>query len=194
MSAYCRPFEATRYIEAVTSIMELENSAGSLSVEDIARVESRFDIDFPADYRDFLLRNNGGKPRPSWYPVNDEYEDEISYFLSINAPDRHSDLATQIENYRDWILPTYLPYAVCCGGDVLCISLKDDDPGSVYHWNHGLANHAGEPFEDNMTRLADSLSDFLETVATLENFESRMPPVSTTVESLPLGKPWWKFW
>ena len=174
--------------------MQLRNTESDCTVDDLSGIESRFDLVFPAEYRDFLLRNNGGDPEPSWYSMNGEYEDEISYFLAVNASNPHSDIATQIENYRDWIVPAYLPIAVCCGGDVLCLSLKDEELGAIYHWNHALANDAGNPWEENMTRLAGSLAEFLGGVSTLEDLESQRPIPTRTVVPVPYDKPWWKFW
>ena len=174
--------------------MKLKNSMAELSEAEIGRFESEIGIEIPVEYRDFLLRNNGGTPDPGWYSMNGEYEDEISYFFAINASDRHSDLALQIENYRDWILPDYLPIAVCGGGDVLCLCLRKEEPGCVYHWNHELANAAGEPTENNMTKLCNSLTEFVDAVTTLEDLEERFGSTNTAVVVQSYNRPWWKFW
>ncbi len=174
--------------------MELSNSGARLSDEDIARFEADFDLSLPPEYRELLLWRNGGNPEPGWYSLNDEYEDEISQFFIVGASNLRSDLAENVASYRDWILPAYLPIAICGGGDLLCLSLREAEIGSVYHWNHELANRAGEPYEDNMTKLANSLSDFLDGVTTMEELEDAALAASGDVVPYVMVKPWWKFW
>ena len=174
--------------------MELLNTGNELSDDDISRFEAEFELTLPHEDRAFLLRHNGGVPEPGWYSMNDEYEDEISQFFVLGASNRHTSLADKVATYRDWILPAYLPFADCAGGDVLCLSLREAELGAVYHWNHGLANRAGEPYEDNMTRLANSLSEFVDGVTTLEEFEDAALAASGDVVPHVVVRPWWKFW
>ena len=43
------------------------NLYGHLSPEKLIEFETEFDINLPPEYRDFLLKYNGGNPSPSFF-------------------------------------------------------------------------------------------------------------------------------
>ena len=164
----------------------LSQSGAQLTQADIDDFETSLGESLPVEYRSFLLKSNGGVPDPSWFPTNEGYDDDISHFLAINSANQAADMSAQREYYRRWIAPRFLPIAICGGGDVLCICLSGDDRGSIHYWNHELGWYDDEPSEKSLSRLADRLSDFLNTVA-----KSDSDFVAMTIMT---DKPWWKFW
>ena len=141
--------------------MDIVNSYSPLNPGDIDRIENRLGFNLPREYREFLLRNNGGKPISDAVKHEGEYFDYVACFYGVRFNTYSDDLFRNLEEYRDYILPHYLPIGDSPGGDVYCLSLKDSDSGAVYYWDHEMANYGGEPWEDNMIRLAGSLTEFL---------------------------------
>ena len=131
---------------------------------EIPLIEKRLGFKLPSQYREFLLKNNGGTPRPDTVPYEGEYFDYVALFYAIRNNAYSNDLFRNIEEYKKYILSHYLPIAESPGGDVYCISLKSEDYGSIYYWDHEEANYDGDPWEENMIKLANSLTDFLESL------------------------------
>src|SRR5258708_28345592 len=71
--------------------LSISDSAAAVSDADLAAVERRLGVDFPDDYRAFLLRHNGGVPRPDRFRISREAVDprmewgRVTRFYSIGA-------------------------------------------------------------------------------------------------------------
>ncbi len=141
--------------------MEIIESYTPLNDKDIERIEKRLKVKLPNEYREFLLKSNGGKPVPDTVKHDGEYFDYVSYFYGARFNTYADDLFRNVEEYSEYILPHYLPIADSPGGDVYCLSLKPEDYGSIYYWDHEMANYDGDPWEENMVKLAGSLNVFL---------------------------------
>ena len=141
--------------------MEIIESYTPLNESDIEQIESKLGFALPGEYRVFLLKNNGGRPIPDGVKHEGEYFDFVSCFFGVRFNTYADDLFRNIEEYSEYVLSHYLPIGDSPGGDLYCLSLKDGDFGSVYHWDHELANYDGDPWEENMTKLAGSLNEFL---------------------------------
>src|SRR4051794_11646457 len=64
----------------------IERAESALSEERLAAVESYIGARFPDQYRQFLLRNNGGKPTPSGFRFNKgtrTSDSLVDWFLAI---------------------------------------------------------------------------------------------------------------
>ncbi|MDT4329063.1 SMI1/KNR4 family protein [Methylomonas sp. MED-D] len=141
---------------------EIIESAVPLSESDIERIEERIGIKLPSELKMFLLKSNGGKPKPDTVCFEGEYFDSVAFFYGEEFRSYVSDLILSTENYRDLIPGHYLPFGESPGGNVYCLSLKDEDYGAVYYWDHEMANYDGEPWEENMTKLSNALSEFID--------------------------------
>ena len=140
--------------------MKIVDSYSPLDMEDIRRVEGKLGFNIPEEYRDFLLRNNGGKPIPNAVKYEGEYFDYVACFYGARFNTYADDIFRNVEEYNEYILPHYLPIADSPSGNVYCLSLKSTDFGAVYCWDHETANYGGEPWEENMIKLAGSLNEF----------------------------------
>ena len=141
---------------------EITESAVALNEKDIERIEAEIGLNLPVVYREFLLRHNGGKPKPDAVRYNGDYFDYVGFFYSEQFRSYASDLIRSIASYKELIPSHYFPIGESPGGDVYCLSLKKEDYGSVYYWDHEIANYDGEPWEENMIKLANTLSEFIE--------------------------------
>lgn len=149
--------------------MELINSAGKISVEDIAEFENEVGMEFPEDYKNFMIEANGGTPKEELlYDFFDEVTEAentsvIREFFSLFSDDtvKMSNLREiyKIMTYEETISVDMLPIADDPGGNVIGISLNKDDFGYVYFINH--------EYDDLDTgylvksRIAESFSDFI---------------------------------
>lgn len=137
--------------------------SGPLPVDEgtVSAAERDLGATFPPDFRGFLLEQNGGEPEPNSFAVPAaELEVGVSGFLGLGRADL--DLLESAQSYADRTPSLVLPIAETDVGDLVCLSLRREDFGTVYHWDHEREADEGElPTGDNLTRLAGSFGDFL---------------------------------
>ena len=135
----------------------------ALDAEDIDQFESRFGIQFPPDYRRFLLEYNGGTTLPNRFETEDgKIESMVVRFFSMYDPeddaleDEYTDLSLDDE------LPSnLLPIAIDPVEDRIVISLSGDDRGAVYYWNWGAEPDPASCSYRYMRRIAPNFDAFL---------------------------------
>ena len=156
--------------------IKLRDSADSVSLDQLAQIESRLGFRLPAEYRSFLLCANGGIPEPNRfrYTVVDHEEGirrhhkaRITRFLpAIPAEAPSGEEKSLVTFYKDvmaFALPDWLlPIAVVedrMEGGMLCIAVKGKKQGRIYYWPEQ------EIGEDTLHRVADSFALFLALLA-----------------------------
>lgn len=156
---------------------EFTDSGGAISDADIADAEKKLEVTFPADYRSFLLKVNGGIPKPGTFlnpaladdDEDEECDDEADVDGSIvemlytlgdqKAGFNHYDLVTMNLHFRSELeLPTQrLAVGLYDEMDVLLVSVGERDRGAVYAWSFIASGYD----EDRVDRIADSFDEFL---------------------------------
>ena len=150
--------------------MLLINSADKINAEDIAAFENEVGIKFPEEYKQFILKENGGKPEEDWlYDFFDEVTEAentsvirefFSLFLDDTVKIGNLKKIYKTMTYEEMIPDGMLPIADDPGGNVIGISLNKDDYGYVYFINH--------EYDDLDTgylvksKIAESLNEFLD--------------------------------
>jgi cell wall assembly regulator SMI1 len=146
----------------------IENSEAPLSEERLREVERDIGLNFPEQYRRFLLAHNGGTPVPAVFDYKIEkgaYTDSIvDWFLAIydGEHDNFED-SVQVYKSREPRIPNnFIPIAHDPGGNLICISASGGDLGAVYFWDHEREADRGEtPSYANVHLIADSFDEFL---------------------------------
>lgn len=142
--------------------MEFEAKKG-LSESELLQFESRLALKFPADYRQFLLEFNGGSPVEASFEFKDSTNgSELLGFFGFGS---RRDIFDKIKIYRNRLPKTFFPIACDSGGNLICISLSEEQYGKVYFWDHdreadesqGIAPETAE----NTILIADSFDEFL---------------------------------
>ncbi len=134
------------------------NDPYEVTESDISVLESQIGFSLPKDYRDFLLRYNGGRPIAGTF--NDNIE--IDYFYNL-VTDNQELLLSEI--FRD--VPNYgygLPIAHTLAGDLLILSAE----GEVFFLDaYIFCNDDGEfldETEDEPEYIAESFTELLESL------------------------------
>lgn len=121
----------------------------------VDRLERRIGRSLPDDYRSFLLRQDGG-----WMQMNDGavkeilgVRDDASYNASLWRA-----LDTFNERVPNWLLPVARDEY----GNLYALSLRQQDFGSVWFWDHEEEADEGEPpSEENIELRAPNWDEFL---------------------------------
>ncbi len=125
------------------------------SLDSIAQLEQRIGQPLPPAYRDYLLRQDGG-----WLASNDE---ALKVIFGLGDVPSELNMWRKLDTF-DGRLPAWLlPVAQDAYGNLYAVSLRDQDRGSVWFWNHEEEADEGEPpSEDNIELRASDWQTFIE--------------------------------
>ncbi len=134
------------------------NKYGELTEDDLKSFEMSLGCRLPAEYRNFLLMHNGGKPVPFDFQLGSEGPDSIHHVYGLNTKN-HSDLRNIIDCFKGRIPRQILPIADDPGGNQICIGISGKHRGRIYFWDHEKETTL---FKFRATTLlADSFGGFL---------------------------------
>ncbi len=154
----------------------IESSNRSIIREDIQTVEEQVGHNFPSSYKDFLATYGGfGFENYVDFPFLDPYPGDdrglITIFFEVMSGDTY-DLMNNYRSYRSRMPSGFLPIASDPGGNVICLSLREDDQGCVYFWDHEdeeMTSEGEEPGRSNVYLLGKSFDDFISSLEVSED-------------------------
>lgn len=135
----------------------------------IINFEKKFDVKLPDDYKRFMLENNGGESDDDF--IFEFYDDVIKknnrsvircfFRIYENKEEKvYDDLGQICENmWGNGIIDRkMLPIADDPGGNVICMSINNEDFGTIYFLNHEIEDcDTGFLFSN---KICSSFSDF----------------------------------
>lgn len=127
---------------------------------ELALLREEVGYEIPAEYLDFLRTVGSGNLEASELRLGLDIDDDVNA-REIFSPKR------AIEQRRYWtgrVPEQYLVIANSEGGNLICLDLHAEDSrfGSVHFWDHNFeASEEEQPDEENMTRIAGTLAEFL---------------------------------
>jgi hypothetical protein len=125
----------------------IRHSAHPVTEEQLTAIENRLKISLPSNYRAFLLRHNGGVPRPEWLNMQPEGA-YVRWFLPIGRAGmfdpRRYDFESAFARLKypgsplaEHLVPVAEGWAFSNPGvtpDFYCLSVRGADQGTVYYW------------------------------------------------------------
>lgn len=146
--------------------MELKECGKELNVNSFFKVEKLLGGKLPKDYREFMLKHNGGRPTKRFVfsfmeydpETNENFENEVDIY-SFN---KLEDIPNFYDNlFSSELIPEhYCPIADdSCGNEILLCVKEGEKYGMIYFADH-------ESFYDDeswvITKIANNFNDFLE--------------------------------
>ncbi len=116
--------------------INIQGSLPQLTEQNLSELEQRTNIKLPEQYRNFLLKHNGGIPSPNRFKTLDgKVESMISNFLPIAAIE-DDNLLEEIQGITqaELIPENLIPIATEPGDDRLVLSVGGSDYGKIYYW------------------------------------------------------------
>ena len=136
--------------------------------ERINRLEKVWKVKLPQDYRNLLMKDNGGIPEKRNFQYG-KRERMIERFLCIKEKNTDEDYAwydinvilTQVEERMcsdpDSVGNNIIPIAELFAGDLLCLDYRESDSPQVCIWFH----EESDEWEPVTEKVADSFSEFI---------------------------------
>jgi hypothetical protein len=131
--------------------------------EYIEEVQTASGASLPPDYTAFILAA-GRTCRPiNRRLFNAEGHDGsvVSLFFGSDHEGTY-DLLSNLVGYRGRIPSTLLPIGCDPGGNMVCLGIAPPDSGKVFFWDHENENMAGPPWRENVHKIADSFTEFMD--------------------------------
>jgi hypothetical protein len=158
------PGDAYRSVRRRGMSVEIQESEEPVTDRQLRQLEKRLGLALPPPYRRFLLRHNGGRPKPGVFrfgPADEPYSGSmVDRFLAVYGG-KHDNFEHYFRTYKldDRRIPENLiPVAHDPGGNLICLSVSGKDVGAVYFWDH--EREEGPPREA-VSLIAKSFDRFL---------------------------------
>lgn len=159
--------------------MKLYNSGVEITEEDLLAVEENLRIKFPADYKAFIIKSNGGTPIDNLMfdfidvVTNDENNSDIREFFIFYKEEnqKYDNIMTiyHIMQNEEQIGRGYFPIADDSGGNTICICVSGEDYGKVYFCDHELED--AETGHLVMSKISNSFTEFVDNLYILTDDE-----------------------
>lgn len=146
--------------------MIMKEHFGPLNSSVLSSIEEYWGFGLPKDYRGFLLNFNGGIPDTSnacFLFTHQREGSVISNFYgltkgSYNILKAYQDVGSRYPK-------NMLPVGDDVFGNRILLSVKGNDRGKVYFWDHEYeAEENTKPSYNNLTLIADSFKDFIKSL------------------------------
>ncbi|MHC1783574.1 MAG: SMI1/KNR4 family protein [Anaerolineaceae bacterium] len=129
--------------------IEKPNEFGQLSEVKLKTFERKNNIKFPKDYRNFLLKNNGGKPHPSFFWINTgEDGSGVNQFFGLHNGPEHLSISSYFPQNRFGFPLSLLPIGADGIGNYIGLGILSSNFGKVYFIDHDM-----HPFENRNSFL-----------------------------------------
>jgi hypothetical protein len=142
---------------------------------EISDIEYVLNGKLPAGYREilegfpfgamFLKKLQFPAIEPTPWAARTTKRDTFDFFLGLKQHDR--SVMESIDTYKDRIPDKFLPFGESSGGNLLCLSLREDSYGAIYFWDHeGEVDTKGNrtPEFSNAYLVANTFEDFVRSI------------------------------
>lgn len=166
----CMMWPIWGFATEVSSVsITIKGSQGGVSEAQLAEAERLLGVQFPEDYRRFMLTYNGGRPKPGGFDIQWEDGQEAAddwrtssfgWFFSVWDEPVENLLK---ENRQKGFYPEgTVAIAHDAGGNVILLGVDGEHKGHVLFWAREYAwDENEEPRIDNVGFLASSFDEFL---------------------------------
>jgi cell wall assembly regulator SMI1 len=152
----------------MSMIESMDESARVLTTSDVLSLEHKLGLSLPVEYKNFLLRHNGGRPTPRAFPIVGLELNPfgtIQVFFGIDDPIECCNIDWNYKEHNGRIPPNLLPIACDDGSDLVCLALAGADAGAVFFWDG--YDESDDLGYSNLYLLADSFDEFIKAIQEL---------------------------
>jgi len=133
------------------------------TLKEIAKFESLINAKLPEDYKQFLLKHNGGHPVTNGFklikPINEKTNEAgISWFYALYNGDV-SNITDQFYRTREESLDEIIPIGYDSGGKI-CLGIAGEYYGKVYYWTTNWSMWKKEDY-NYLCLIANSFTEFI---------------------------------
>ncbi len=152
------------------NIVTLRDIGAKICTSEIDEFEKKIGKKLPNEYKEFLIKNNGGYPTeimftPNFIEINPFTLEKLNQATDVERFFSLNEVSFEYEDILDesYIPPEYIPFARTSFGNLflICVDLGKKY-GSIYFANHDLFDSNNNCF--NISKITDSFTDFLDSL------------------------------
>jgi hypothetical protein len=143
--------------------MMIENEGPKIGSKDIAAIESELDAELSSEYRDFLLRYNGGAPTPHAVDVPDApgTPTDVQVFFGIRRSTETSNLSWNLGLISGRCPDRHvLPISCDSGGNLFCLKVERGVAAEVVYCDLDSPECAFYPVAPSFGKFLSSLRPY----------------------------------
>lgn len=143
-------------------VLKIRESGSSVEMAEILAFEKFSGVNLPKDYCGFLLKNNGGRPHPRFFPIigfGGNSFGQVQDFFGIGDSFVSCDLSWNLTSYRKNLGLDFLPIACEDGGNLICICVAEPLKGWVVYWDVSVERPG---INRGIYKIAKSFDGFLD--------------------------------
>lgn len=136
------------------------NAHEKINLKNIEDFEVKHHIEFPIQYRDFLLEYNGGNVKPNVFKISDEEgETAVNTLYGLDISESYDDLSNVFDSLHGEIPDEFISIGDDSGGNQICLGISGEYSGKVYMFIHDI-----ESTEEmsNMFFISNTFDSFLD--------------------------------
>jgi hypothetical protein len=143
--------------------IEVIESHSPTNIVEIKRFEELIQAKLPEDYKQFLLKNNGGHPIRKAFkliePINEKNKEaSIAWFYALYNGEV-CNITTEFRTSREQIPDELLPIAYGHGGEI-CLGVNGEYYGKLYYWTTNYSFWTVDDY-NYLYLIANSFTDFI---------------------------------
>ncbi len=169
------PATHPKMLESKPTMLTLDPIADAreLTEESLQAIENKYSCQLPIDYREFLLSNNGAFPSPdcaTFEEAGRKTTSDVFCLFAIGYKRASLSLEWHHETFSNRLPKNTLPIGRDSGGNLWLMSLRDDNAGAIFFWDHGSFDTFDETNLENWPKVASSFNEFLGNLNTFDTF------------------------
>jgi hypothetical protein len=122
----------------------------------ISNLETIFEVKFPKDYVEIIMKNDGGYPKPNRFNLNDN--EEIFNNLLSFGEEGGSNIVDTYSYVKDRLVEKVIPFAEDPFGNLICFDYRTNNQPTIVFWEH---EKAFNDKESATSYLCDSFTELL---------------------------------
>ncbi|RKZ51183.1 MAG: hypothetical protein DRR16_14765 [Candidatus Parabeggiatoa sp. nov. 3] len=154
--------------------IKIKESQSNTTIKEIEEFEFLIGSTLPDEYKKFLLKHNGGRPKLNMSfkfkePVQNWDQSMLGWFYSL-GDDEYCNLEEEFKVWRDYLLNDMLIIANNPGGAFVILGILGDKRGKVYFWSQDFED-VDDEYEicHTFALVADSFNDFLNSLSKMKD-------------------------
>lgn len=125
-----------------------------INEKEFEAIENSLDVEFPIDFKNIVLENNGASPEKMLFDTQNTKERVAEYLLSFSKTDK--DNIIDVYNYvKDRFSRKLIPIIRDPFGNYICFDFSTKNLSELYFWNHetGSLEYISKTFSEFLDSL-----------------------------------------
>ena len=139
--------------------IEFDHLDPPASEKQIAQLQGEVRATLSEEFRDFLLRSNGGRPKRNEFAIKQVCNRSGIRLIYGIHPGEDGDLSREYKRFSEMGIDWLLPIGEDSFGNRIALAIRGDHAGAIYFWDHESFHLGARP--KGVYLLADDFNQFL---------------------------------